>query len=159
MADLRRLSDAEKTAWLNYDPGREITANMSAAKVCGALTHAFYAGWQAHVNHVRATLEAGEEWQDIAEIEDEPATDATKVFHALLWGRLHVRAGDRAWTTEWKILKAAWVYWNGTGINGSAKRADNWFVGGEGNCRIERIEATHWRPLPAPPALNLEADR
>jgi hypothetical protein len=74
-------------------------------------------------------------------------------FRGLLWGRLYVSAGRKKWVTDWKVLKATWVRWLGSCVNGSPRCGENWFVDGGGPAtRIDRVEASHWMPLPAPPA-------
>lgn len=88
------------------------------------------------------------DWQPIETLET-PAED----LHALLWCRLHVLAGDREWWTKWKCLRGAWVHWLGSRVNDSPSLSDSWYIpAGNGDCKVDRWEITHWMPLPEPPA-------
>lgn len=95
------------------------------------------------------------EWQPIEEL---PDTIPVRQ-HALFWGRLHVSGPwdektqrRQKWVTEYKVLKLAYVGRDhGRGAGGSTN-LDNWFEPSSGGpCRVDKIEATHWMPLPPPP--------
>jgi hypothetical protein len=92
-------------------------------------------------------------WQPIETLPETSETD----IHGLLWGRLHVSGTEQKWITDWKVLKASWIHWLGGGVNGSPRRGENWYVQGSGGgLRVDRVEATHWMPLPAAPASQEE---
>jgi len=118
----------------------------------GKLDKGMRAARNAIAAHTAALEAAGmaiaPDWIPLEEIDDEPDG---RVFHALLWGRLHIDGGDKKWWTEFKVLKAAWVQYVGHS-NGSAKYAHTWYHSSEPPCRVINIEATHYMPLPEAPS-------
>lgn len=95
------------------------------------------------------------DWQPIETLPD----DIPISTHALFWGRLHVSGSwleeeqrRQRWTTDFKVLKWAYVGKDhGRGPGGSSN-LENWFEPQSNGCAtVDRLEATHWMPLPAPP--------
>lgn len=89
-----------------------------------------------------------EDWRDFGDL---PET-SDEVIRALFWGRLHVRAAEKSWTTDWKVLKVAWIPWLGSRVNGTPRDPSNWYHPDDLGIRIVGIEATDWMPLPDPPS-------
>jgi hypothetical protein len=79
--------------------------------------------------------------------------------HALFWGRLTVSGSwdeetksRQTWLTEFKVLKWAYVGREHGRGGGGSSNLDNWFEPQTNACaRVDRLEATHWMPLPEPP--------
>ncbi len=86
-------------------------------------------------------------WQKIETLPEKSDID----IRGLLWGRLYVRSDKQQWVTDWKVLKGTWVHWLGSRVNGSPRDSANWYVQDSPPARIERVEATHFMPLPKPP--------
>lgn len=94
-------------------------------------------------------------WQPI-----ETLPDSFKIGdHALFWGRLYVSGSwdekdqqRQKWVTDFKLLKWAYVGKNhGRGVGGSSN-LENWHEPQSTSfATVDKLEATHWRPLPDPP--------
>lgn len=102
------------------------------------------------------SLPTDDGWEDIATLPE----DLPIGTNALFWGVAHVSGSwledeqrYQRWITERKIFKWAYVGRDhGRGPNGSAN-LENWYEpSNNGACRVDKLEATKWRPLPAPPS-------
>ncbi|WP_397605002.1 hypothetical protein [Sphingorhabdus sp.] len=113
-------------------------------------------GWRISARcAVEEMSPVSDEWQDIATLPD----DLPIGTNALFWGVAHVSGpwlkdeqSYQRWITDQKIFKWAYVgREHGRGLNGSAN-LENWYEpSSNGACRVDKLEATHWHPLPAQP--------